>query len=174
MLFRSLREATALRASGATVVVVAAHAGGFCERFDNPLDLTSCDDTAEIFDMVRELPHGLVDAVVAGHTHAGLAHVVNGVPIVQSYWGGRAFGRIDLQVDAAGRVVSATPFAPQDICAQLDAASGACAASASAPHVVARYEGRDVHTDGRVLEAMEPALARVRALQAMQIGRAHV
>src|SRR5690606_781297 len=36
------REASALRARGADVVLVAAHAGGRCERFDDPRDLSSC------------------------------------------------------------------------------------------------------------------------------------
>jgi 5'-nucleotidase len=164
-------EATRLRARGATVVIVTAHAGGGCDRFDNPDDLSSCDDTAEIFDLARALPAGLVDAIVAGHTHAGLAHRVNGVSIVQSYWGGRAFGRIDLTVDrATGRVRSAIPMPPQDICAAVDVATGRCAAADAPATRIALYEGRPVGADLAVVRAMAPALARVRQLQAMPLG----
>ena len=80
-------EATRLRAAGAQVVVVSAHAGGGCENFADPKDLSSCDPNAEIFDLARDLPRGLVDAIIAGHTHAGLAHEVAGMPIVQSVLG---------------------------------------------------------------------------------------
>jgi len=41
------REATRLRAAGATVIVVLAHAGGSCDRFTDPDDLSSCQ-TAKV------------------------------------------------------------------------------------------------------------------------------
>jgi 5'-nucleotidase len=165
-------EATRLRAEGATVVIVGAHAGGFCADFSDPEDLSSCDSSAEIFDLARALPHGLVDAIVAGHTHSAIAHVVEGIPIVQSYWGGRAFGRIDLTIDAAARrVIHARRFAPQEICAAQDAAGGCLAERSSAPpSAPVEYEGRPVVEDQRVIAAMAPALTRVRRLQATPLG----
>lgn len=164
-------EAARLRSAGAQVVIVSAHAGGGCEHFEDPRNLSSCDPNAEIFDLARDLPRGMVNAIVAGHTHAGLAHEVAGIPIVQSYWGGRAFGRIDLAVDrATGLVTAATPFAPRDICAALDPATLACAPAGAAAVVPAQYEGRPVVEDRRIIEAMAPALARVRQLQAAPLG----
>lgn len=165
-------ESRRLREAGAQIVLVAAHAGGGCEKFDNPDDLSSCDPNAEIFSFARELPSGAVDAIVAGHTHAGLAHEVAGIPIVQSYWGGRAFGRIDLVVDRRiGKVVSSRPFAPREICARQDPATLACAAPDTDSSLQpAEYEGRAVVEDATVLDAMQPALARVRHLQSMPLG----
>ncbi len=163
-------EAASLRTRGAQVVIVGAHAGGWCGRFDDPRDVSTCDDTAEIFAVARDLPRGLVDAIVAGHTHAAVAHEVAGIPIVQSYWGGRAFGRIDLTVDRASRrVVQSRPYAPRDICAFVNAVD-ACAASTDADARPAEYEGRRVADDRTIARAMEPALARVRALQATPLG----
>src|SRR5437867_40536 len=72
-----LRESGHLRASGATVVLVAAHAGGGCRVFADPADLSSCDDSSEIFQIARQLPRGTVDAIAAGHTHDAIAHVVD-------------------------------------------------------------------------------------------------
>jgi 2',3'-cyclic-nucleotide 2'-phosphodiesterase (5'-nucleotidase family) len=167
------REATTLRAQGAQIVLVAAHAGGWCDRFDNPSDLSSCDSSAEIFDVAREVPKGLIDAIVAGHTHAWLAHVVNGVPIVQSFWGGRAFGRIDLTVDrASGRVAGSRPFPPREICAFHDPKTEACAprAGGSSGAMRVEYEGRPVVEDATIGKAMAPALARVRQLQETPLG----
>ena len=146
-------EARHLRAAGAQVVIVTAHAGGSCARFDNPVDLSSCDDSAEIFRVANALSHGLVDAIVAGHTHQGLAHEVNGIPITQSFSAGRAFGRVDLSFDRErGKVTDATIFAPKDLT------------------LPAEYEGLPVERDQRVVEAMAPELARVRALQATPLG----
>lgn len=164
-------ESSRLRASGAQVVILVAHAGGGCDRFDDPHDLSSCDPNAEIFELARGVAPGALDAIVAGHTHAGLAHEVAGIPIVQSYWGGRAFGRIDLTLDRrSGRVLAARPFAPQDICASRTAGSGVCAAPADPTATQAAYEGRAVAEDLRIARAMEPALAEVRRLQATPLG----
>jgi 5'-nucleotidase len=163
-------EASRLKASGVQVVVVVAHAGGGCDRFDDPKNLSSCDPNAEIFDLAQNLPDGLVNAIVAGHTHAGLAHEVAGIPIVQSYWGGRAFGRIDLRLDRqTGRPVAATPYPPQDICAESGSA-GPCAPAGAPAAARSVYEGRPVVEDRSILEAMAHSLRRVRHLQDTPLG----
>ncbi len=159
-------EATRVRAAGARLVVVVAHAGGDCAALDQPADLSSCDDTAEMFDVVRRVPRGLVDVVMAGHTHAAVAHEVNGVAIVQAYSWGRAFSRVDVTVDRAdGRAAGVRIFAPQPVCARVDP-QGQCAAAGP----VARYEGQPVAADTAVEAAMAPALARVRVLRATPLG----
>lgn len=165
-------EATALRARGAEVVVVAAHAGGRCQQVDDQADLSSCDDASEIFQVARALPHGLVNAIVAGHAHAGVAHVVNGIAITESYSHGRAFGRIDLSFDRRQRAVTAARvFAPRHLCARENPHTRGCDPTADAgPYVPVEYEGRPVVPDPAVTEAMAPALAEVRRLQAMPLG----
>ena len=81
-----------LRHRGAHAVVVVAHVGGSCGRVDADNDLASCKSDSEIFDLARALPAGTVDAIVAGHTHAGIAHRVAGVPIIEAYDKGPASG----------------------------------------------------------------------------------
>lgn len=166
------REARQLRADGAQVVVVVAHAGGTCSAFDDAADLTSCDHSAEIFEVARRLPAGLVTAIVAGHTHDAVAHTVAGIPIVQAYSWGRAFSRVDLEVGRGDGVVrGARMFAPQEICAWREPATGTCAvAPSSATATVARYEGREVRALDAVAAAMVPALARVAAWRATALG----
>jgi 2',3'-cyclic-nucleotide 2'-phosphodiesterase (5'-nucleotidase family) len=145
-------NASALRAAGADVVIVAAHAGGRCERFDRPTDLSSCESDSEIFQAARGLPPGLVDVIAAGHTHGGLGHQVNGVGIIQPYSRDQSFGRVDVVFDRrTKRVVRTQPFAPRQI-------------------VAAEYEGKAVIGDPAVVQAMAPALARVHALQATPLG----
>jgi 5'-nucleotidase len=146
------REAAALRAAGAAVVLLLSHAGGRCERFDDPLDLSSCETDSEIFRLARELPPGLVDAIVAGHSHGAVAHEVAGVPIVQAWARGRGFARLDLTVGPGG--VAARLFAPREV------------------EPGALYEGAPVEPDAAVMAAMRPALDGVAAWRARQVGAA--
>jgi len=113
------KQAQLLRKRGAHLVLVTAHAGGRCSAFDKPSDLSSCDPAQEIFEVARALPRGTVDAIVAGHTHAGIAHEVNGIPIVQSFSKGIAFGRIDLVIEGEKRRVTAhTIHPPRYLCGE--------------------------------------------------------
>ena len=139
-------NASTLRAAGADVVIVAAHAGGRCERFDQPADLSSCESESEIFQLAGSLQPGLVDVIAAGHTHGGLGHRVNGIGVIQPFSRGQSFGRVDLVLDRrTKRVVRTQPFAPRQI-------------------VAAEYEGKAVTSDPAVAQAAAAALQRVHAL----------
>jgi 5'-nucleotidase len=145
-------EASKLRAAGADVVLVAAHAGGRCERFDHPEELASCESDAEIFRVARALPHGLVDAIAAGHTHAGIGHLVEGIGIIEPFSRGQSFGRVDVVFDrGTRRVTRIAVFGPQ-------------------PIVAGDYEGKAVAADPAIARAMAPALQRVHDLQATPLG----
>ena len=145
-------QATALRAEGAQIVVVAAHAGGRCTSFEVPTDQSSCAANGEIFQVADALAPGLVDVIVAGHSHAGMAHLRNGVAIIESFTGGRTFGRVDLTVDrATRRVTNKKIFPPHDVLAAGD------------------YEGRPIVPDATIA-AIEPQLQRVRDLKARPLG----
>jgi 2',3'-cyclic-nucleotide 2'-phosphodiesterase (5'-nucleotidase family) len=164
-------EAAALRAAGAEVVIVASHAGGRCDRFDRPADLSSCDSESEIFHLARSLPHGLVDVIAAGHTHAGLGHQVDGIGIIQAFSRGQSFGRVDVIFDPSTRTVARLQlFSPRQVCAWQDASIGNCVAATAESTVAAEYEGRAVTPDPEVIQAMEPALQRIRKLQAAPLG----
>ncbi len=159
-------RADELRREGAAVVVVLAHAGGSCRRFNDPDDLSTCDADEEIFQVARALPAGAVDAIVAGHTHRGVAHVVNGIPVLESFANGQAFGRIDLTVDAStGRVLGRRLFAPHNVCgrASRDEPDPArCEPDA--------YEGAAVTPDGAVRDAVAPAIEAARSARERPLG----
>lgn len=114
-------QARALRQQGAAAVVLVVHEGADCKRFDDPRDLSSCSNVDErVLGMAAQLA-GEVDAIVGGHSHAGVAHFVGKVPVVQSYMGGRAFGRIDLHFRRAAGTVALQPertqiFPPTEVC----------------------------------------------------------
>lgn len=163
------REAERLREQGAALVVLAAHAGGWCGETADPHDLSSCDDDSEIFRMVRELPPGTLQAIVAGHTHGTVAHFVEDVPIISVANFGTQFGRMDLAFDATQRrVTDVRIHRPQNVCARIEAATGNCAVAPAG--VPPDYEGRPVAPSAKVAAAIEPELTRVRALRAEPLG----
>ena len=161
-------EAQRLRERGADLVLVLAHAGGACFQFDDPADLSSCDDDAEIFQLARRLPRGLVDAIVAGHTHRAVAHRVAGIPIIQAHSRGSAFARVDLTVERGAGVVAARFFPPQAVCAAVAADGWSCATGDSVKP--ATYEGAPVRPDATVVAAMRPELERVNRWRDEPVG----
>jgi 5'-nucleotidase len=155
-------EARSLRSQGAELVIGIAHAGADCKAFSEPSDLGSCKPDAEIFDVARALPAGSVDAIFAGHTHAGVAQLVNGIPIVEAYARGSAFSRIDLRLDGAThRVLERRIFPPHDLCPKL---------TEGGPCTLTDYEGEPTREDLDVAQAIEPALAQAEHFREAPIG----
>jgi 5'-nucleotidase len=155
------REARKLRREGAKVVIAVAHEGGACTNFTDPDLLDSCDMRSEIFTIARELPKGSVDAIVAGHTHQALSQRVAGIPIIQAYANGRAFGRLDLTLDRKrGAIIGSHLEPPQDIC------------PASGPENChpADYEHRPVRRDEAVAKLNAPAFAEARKKGEERLG----
>ena len=155
-----------LRHRDATVVIIVAHVGGSCTRLTPSDDLASCASDGEIFQLARALPAGTVDAIVAGHTHAGIAHRVAGIPIIETYDKGHGFGRIDLLVDlfrdrarskALPAVVDARIFPPQAVPKPGLPFGGS-------------YEGAPLAPDAAVAAAIAPALAAARARREAPLG----
>ena len=156
------REAKDLREKGAKLVIVAAHAGGRCSDFSDPLDLSSCDTGSEVVRLAEALPVGLVDHIIAGHVHQGMAHVVNDISITSSYSHTHSFSRVDLSMDkATGRRVSREVFPPQLACPRWDTEDSCVwqlAAQDSARPAV--YEGQVVEPNADVLEIAQRAARR--------------
>ena len=140
-------EAKQLRAAGASIVVVVSHAGGRCTAFTVPTDLSSCNQTEESCRSPVTCRR-IDDVIVAGHAHSGMAHVVDGISIIEAYMGGRSFGRVDLVVDpSTRRIIRRRLFAPRDLCARVDPGTTQCdrrvrAAAASVRSMKARRSCR--------------------------------
>ncbi len=146
-------QANKLRKEGATLVIVTAHAGGMCTEFDNPNDLSSCVGTAEIFEVARALPTGLVDHIIAGHVHQGVAHIVNGISITSSYSNTRAFGRVDFSIDrTSGNVINRRVYPPHPVVAG------------------AEYEGQVIQANADVVMIAERARQRAKDQKEAKIG----
>jgi 5'-nucleotidase len=152
------QEADALRARGATVVVIAAHAGPF-------------GPDREIQRIARAV-EGKVDAIVSGHQHAALGPppmVVAGIPVVQSGSKLVSFSTIDLTLDAGGRARSFSvnegtlprPGGPQGIFHSWHGAA-------------ATFRGRKVEPDARVSAILRGYDEQVKTLRETPIGETTV
>ena len=162
-------EAANLRRQGADIIVLVAHAGGRCDDTSNPRDLASCDSGSEIFGVVRGLPPGTLQAIVAGHTHGAMAHIFEDVPITSVPEGGGQFGRMDLAIDTATRrVADLRVYPPRNICTRENPDTGDCQAAGNGAPVV--YEGATVRASDAVASAMAPALAKVRRMRGEPLG----
>jgi len=167
------REALALRERGAALVIVASHAGGHCEEFDDPFDLSSCEQTSEIMRVASQLPAGLVDHIVAGHVHQRIAHVVNGVSITSNVSNARFFGRVDFMIDPATSLINARKVhPPHRVCAFVNESDDQCQSADSdrSTATIARYEGSAVVPIESVANISERARARVDKKRAEKIG----
>jgi 5'-nucleotidase len=143
-------------AGGAAVVVVVAHAGGTCARSTAPTISRRAQPTRHLPARARAAA-GTVDAIVAGHTHAGIAHRVAGIPIIEAYDKGSAFGRIDLSV----RSEASRRGRREDLSAAGDPKPGLPSADRTR---------RPLAPDAAVATAIAPALAAARA-RASDAGR---
>ena len=169
-----LTEAQALRENGADLVVALAHAGGRCTRFDDPRDLSSCDvSSSEIAGVLRQLPSGTIELVASGHTHAGMAHEVDGTIVMQAFSRGTAFSRADVTIDRRTRKVTARRvLPPRDICARVYEGTTRCDAQAAGSRrlVTAEYEGQPVRTDSMIVRVIAPAVERAKAHAGEPLG----
>lgn len=102
------RSAKAMRARGAQLVVVVAHAGAFCLQTPTP----SCD--GEIIELARGVTER-VDAIVSGHTHSPVTTVVNRIPIVQARSHGSALGVLDVSLNGAHPMIELRDVLPDRI-----------------------------------------------------------
>jgi 2',3'-cyclic-nucleotide 2'-phosphodiesterase (5'-nucleotidase family) len=147
------KEAAALRAQGATVIILSAHAGGKCKNVTSPEADGQCDDDQEIMALLSALPAGMVDVVVAGHTHAGMATKVRGVPVIESFANGRAFGRVDVTVDPDTKKITASKVFP-----------------VTELKLPATYEGTTVMESSDVARAFADDLAQTKQRREQKLG----
>jgi 2',3'-cyclic-nucleotide 2'-phosphodiesterase (5'-nucleotidase family) len=161
-----IAEAARLRQDGVSAIIVTAHIGSKCADHTDPNDISSCDTDEELFTVLRALPAGAVDVVVAGHTHAAMAHRIGDVAVIESYSSGRAFGRVDLRVSADGRVTGKAIHPPRDLC-PVDAEGNPVAVTACTGQT---YEGAPVVPDARIHTVIAPYLEAARARSEEKLG----
>jgi len=159
-------EAKLLREKGAQLIVVTAHIGSKCTNLDKPNDLSTCDTNEELFRMISDLPKGIVDVIIAGHTHAAIAHRISDIAVIESYASGRAFGRVDLRVAPDGHVTSFKIHRPQLLCIGDESSTLILAADCKPSD----YEGAPVVPDAGIRTIVDEALEKAGARRSEKLG----
>ena len=158
-------EAKALRDRGAQIVVLVSHIGSSCKDNTKADDLSSCDTNGELFKVLSDVPSGLVDVVVAGHTHAAIAHRFDGMAVIESWSSGRGFGRVDLRVTDS-HVSAVTIHKPKLVC-PIDAEGNPQGLSECKP---GDYEGKPVVADAAVQKLVDDAMDRTAGRRNASLG----
>ncbi|MFN2546978.1 MAG: bifunctional UDP-sugar hydrolase/5'-nucleotidase [Myxococcales bacterium] len=151
-------EADALRAAGATVVLITAHAGPYPP--DN-----------EIQHIAEAVQHK-VDAIVSGHHHTAIGPpplIVGSIPIVQSGAKLQNFSTIELTLDSSNHV---RQFAVND--GSLPKQGGPQTILHTWNGMPAEWRGHKVEPDGRVASILRDYDVQVRKLRETRIGETAV
>ena len=152
------READALRARGATVVLVVAHAGPF--------------PPAREIQGIAEAVSGKVDAIVSGHHHTTIGPpplVVAGIPIVQAGTKLQYFSTIELSLDGAGR---ATAFSVNE--GTFPKPGGPQPIFHSYRGRPAEWRGKKIEPDAKIAALLAGYDEQVRRLRESRIGSSEV
>ena len=165
-----IEEAKQLRAQGAQLVLVTAHIGTRCNDLDHPNNTESCERNEELIKLIEELPRNTVDVIVAGHTHAAVAHRINDIAVIESYSSGRAFGRVDLRVSADGHVTSVKIHKPRMLCEGEPTGANAgnpLPLSACSPGT---YEGQPVTPVAEIQQIVDAAVGPAAKIRDEKLG----
>jgi 5'-nucleotidase len=151
------QQADELRARGAQVVIITAHAGPF------PPD----NEVQHIAEEVK----GRVDAIVSGHHHTSISPplIVAGIPIVQSGAKLQNFSLIELTLDCDGRVKE---FAVND--GTLPKPGGPQALFHTIHGKPPEWRGHKVEADARVAAILRDYDVQVQKLRDARIGETRV
>lgn len=187
----TIREAKRLRKGGADVIVITAHVGLFCQPGKNGMAHAlrsveegqgDCGEKDEMVALLRSLPKGTIDAVVAGHSHQVIYHYVAGVPVIQGGSFGRFYNLIHLTYDRTKKKVvpELTRIeGPIPVCAQFFENQSDCNGDRPAPKngrgdlVEAKLYGDEVEPDEQVEKLLKPVFARSDEEKKRVVGHAH-
>lgn len=128
----------------ANVLVGLIHAGGYCDNYTNPEDLSGCKEDEELFKVAGELPQGLFSVLMGGHTHRIVAHRMNGLTLLQggAYLSHLVYAEIAWSKKEK-RVVSVTPHVVP-LCPWQWESGHTCLEAGSGRQVKATFLGQEV------------------------------
>lgn len=190
------KEAAKLRASGARAVVLLMHAGAECESGATPESRLerwkvrgpntpqgACNPGSEVQRILKALPPGTVDLVIAGHTHQILHHWIEGVPVMQGGAFNRYFNLATLKFDrGTGKLdPSLTRIeGPVPVCRRVFENLGHCDGKLPLPPGVAsrgdlaafEFHGTRVVPDADVERELESLFRENRKIKSQVVGYA--
>jgi len=179
----TLREAKALRAQGAQILLITGHVGIGCQpgRVSSGHvfrklsdDQGECDVNDEMTKLLYALPLRTVDAVVSGHSHKVVHHWVNGIPVIQAGASGRYLNLIYLTYDdKTHRVLSERTRieGPVPICPKVFDNQGDCNGDRPPPKkgrgdlVIPEFHGEKINANAATALLLEPTFAKSRVIK---------
>jgi 5'-nucleotidase len=186
----TLREAKKLRQQGANIVLIAAHAGLFCDLTHSPPGHIlrrpndpqgECERNQEIVRLLRSLPSGTVDGVVSGHTHSVVHHYIAGVPVIQGGSNGRYFNLIHLAYDLKNQKLLTDQTSiegPIPVCPMVFKNQGDCNGDRPAPYigrgnlVHPTFRRHEIQADSNVQSVIQPAMDTAKKIKDEVYGKA--
>ncbi|HEY8280312.1 MAG TPA: bifunctional UDP-sugar hydrolase/5'-nucleotidase [Bdellovibrionota bacterium] len=156
------------------VIVLTMHEGGGCSNnsLDAQDDLSSCPEKDnEVIQLAKNLPRGLVNVIVAGHTHKGVAKRVNGTVILQANSHGKYVSWASVQKNGTAEVSGMVP-----VCLDVvDSPVGKTCdpyflKQAKGPTTPARFFDETATPDRSTVALLAPELEKVRALKETPLG----
>ncbi|MBY0471367.1 bifunctional metallophosphatase/5'-nucleotidase [bacterium] len=191
----TLRESKRLRNLGAHIVVATAHVGLFCNpapgspaaklrgsRVWKPTDSQKeCGPRDEMVRLLKSVPVGTLDAVVAGHTHQIVHHWIAGVPVIQSGTRGLQFHTIQLSYDLANNKLipgASRIEGPVPVCSRVFENQQDCDGESTAPPqgrgrlVKPKFRGKVMEPDAPTEALLEPAIKKAAEVGGTILGEA--
>jgi len=169
------REAERLRKEErADLVVLTVHDGGACTENESTKqdDVSSCDNK-EILELADKLPEGLVNMIVSGHTHRGVAkRAKNGTVVMQPFSHGKYIGWVNVNVASGKAEVGG--LVP--VCEKVfDTSKGKTCDPiqlkfAKGEPMQAEFFGKKISADRTVVDLLEPDLKKVREFKESPLG----
>jgi 5'-nucleotidase len=167
-------EAERLRtAEQVDVVLLTAHAGSGCTRFDDPDDLSSCRP-GELLRLLEASEEGTIAVAVGGHTHMGVAHRYRGTVMLQSFSQGRALTWATIDLTTPG--LPATPHGPVEVCGSTvegdrgPTCNPRAVSNLSAPVSPAQFLGSVIIPDPATEALLADDFASVASLRSRDLG----
>lgn len=190
----TLEQIQKAKAEGAEVIVLLAHAGGICQPepgqtlFDNKIRMSSdvqgtCDEESEIASLLKYIPKGTVNAVIAGHTHTFMHHWISGVPVIESEKYGKYFHLIKIKYDLAKHQVLSDKTeiqGPVAVCNMVFESQNNCDGKSPAPAqgrgalVPNKFLGRKILPDPQITAIVSNLKNSVKAIADEIVGESPV
>jgi 5'-nucleotidase len=186
----TLTQAAALRKQGAQIILITSHAGLHCDLtrtpsvrvVRKPTDIQGeCHEQDEIVQLLRSLPTGTVDGLVAGHTHEIVHHWIGEVPVIEGGAHSRYTNVLYLTYDWSQKalVTDETRIeGPIPICEKVFENQSDCNGDRPAPKngrgdlVPVKFHGTLVKADSKITELVEPVIKKSEATKMRVLGTA--
>lgn len=163
-------EARRLREEGADFVILLIHAGAVCDKKEGIDEISSCH--GELIDIAKNVPEGLFNGIVGGHTHRFLMKRIRNMAVMQSYPKGKSLIWATLSTNGKVYLNSTDRICGKVVPSGKEKFSCApyIVEKSSASPMTPVYLGKEVHRDERVLEILKDDIELANKIRNRKLG----